>query len=121
VPGTHESWALAGVALASALLAFPEMRPWPLILNIVRTGFAIAWLAFCVYRTMDVTFWILVGWMLWCAVATLRTHGSLTSVEKLYAVSLVQAVIGHRTWSGRSHFSAHQFIQEFQRLLAEAN
>jgi hypothetical protein len=95
--GSLYSWAFAAIVPPAAILAaiplfLMQKRKWELPVCIVLFAMIVVWMAFCVYRTRDITFIVLVGWFLFCSYISYQAYGAINEPQKLQSVNWVQAV-----------------------------
>ena len=91
------SWALGGVvpsAAAFAVIPFVIIRnrKWELAACVVVVVLSAVWMAYCIYRTRDTTFSILVVWFLLCSYDFYLVRGALKDIRQLPNVNWVQAL-----------------------------
>jgi hypothetical protein len=86
--------ALLPSAAAFATIPFVLMRKrqWELTACVVVVILSVLWMAFCIYRTRDTTFSVLVGWFLLCSYDFYLVRGALKDIRQLPHVNWVQAL-----------------------------
>ncbi len=95
--GSLYSWAFAAIVPSAAILAaiplfLTQNRKWELPVCIVLFAMTVLWMAFCVYRTRDTTFVVLVAWFLFCSYISYQAYGAMKEPQKLQSINWVQAV-----------------------------
>ncbi len=91
------SWALGAVVpSAAAFAAIPfvimRKRKWELAACVVVVVLSVVWMAYCIYRTRDTTFSILVGWFLLCSYNFYLVRGALKDIRQLSNVNWIQVL-----------------------------
>jgi hypothetical protein len=91
------AWSIAAVAPSAALLAalpflFIKKRRGEIAVRTAVFVLIVVWMIFCIYRTRDNTFTVLIGWFLLCSYIFYRIRGALKEDRKLRKVNWVQAV-----------------------------
>jgi hypothetical protein len=91
------SWALGAVLpSAAAFVAIPfilmRKRKGELAACVVVVVLSVLWMAYCIYRTRDTTFSVLVGWFLLCSHDFYLVRGALKDIRQLPHVNWVQAI-----------------------------
>lgn len=92
IPESFFSWEAAlipSVAVIAAIPVIPRTKKWAVPLAIILFVLAFSWMAFSVFRTRDRTFWVMIGWFLWCGWLTLQIRGGLREPQKLRAANWI--------------------------------
>ncbi len=90
------SWAFGAVfpsaaAVAAIPLLFMRKRKGELAACVVVVVLSVLWMVYCIYRTRDTTFSVLVGWFLLCSYDFYVVRGALKDIRQLSNVNWVQA------------------------------
>lgn len=91
------TWALGAVfpsaaAVAAIPLLFMRKRKGELAACVVVVVLSVLWMVYCIYRTRDTTFSVLVGWFLLCSYDFYLVRVALKDIRQLPNVNWVQAI-----------------------------
>lgn len=91
------TWALGAVvpsaaAVAAIPLLFMRKRKGELAACVVVLVLSVVWMVYCIYRTRDTTFSVLVGWFLLCSYDFYLVRGALKDIRQLLNLNWLQAI-----------------------------